>query len=125
MSLCVWLAVVGVVLKGIVGTRYQGLSTCLYLAMGWLVVVAAEPLLLHLAPSTLQWLIAGGIAYTVGVVFFALDERVRYAHFAWHLFVVAGTERVTLDGEMLTRGSNRDYVFGGYRRIDLLTDLIQ
>jgi len=54
-------------------------------------VIAAEPLLLHIPRAGLLWLGAGGIAYTIGVVFFAIDNRVRYAHFIWHLFVVAGT----------------------------------
>ncbi len=88
----VWgLAFLGIVFKGIFGTRYPALSTGLYLIMGWLVLIAAKTLLLHLPLAGLLWLLAGGIAYTLGVVFFVLDERVRFAHFVWHLFVVAGT----------------------------------
>lgn len=88
----IWgLAGAGVVLKCLAGTRYPLLSTALYLAMGWLVVTAAEPLFTALPGAGLAWLAAGGVAYTLGVVFFVLDERIRYAHFAWHLFVLAGT----------------------------------
>ncbi len=88
----VWgLAVVGIVLKGVFGVRYQALSTSLYLAMGWLVVIAAKPLVTQVPWSGLLWLAAGGLAYTIGVVFFVLDGRLRYAHFVWHLFVIVGT----------------------------------
>jgi hemolysin III len=65
-------------------------STWVYLAMGWLVLIAAKPLWLRVPPWGLFWLFAGGIAYTTGVVFFAA-QRVRYSHFVWHLFVMAGT----------------------------------
>jgi hemolysin III len=54
-------------------------------------VVALDPLLAHVAPTGLVLLAAGGLAYTGGVAFFVLDSRWRYAHFVWHLFVVAGT----------------------------------
>jgi hemolysin III len=88
----VWgLALLGIVFKGVFGTRYPALSTGLYLIMGWLVLIAAKTLLLHVPAAGLLWLLAGGIAYTLGVVFFVLDERVRFAHFVWHLFVIAGT----------------------------------
>jgi hemolysin III len=88
----VWgLALAGVVLKAVAGIRHPRLSTSLYVAMGWLALIAIEPLWLHLPAWGLFWLLAGGIAYTLGVVFFALDGRVRYSHFVWHLFVLAGT----------------------------------
>lgn len=88
----VWgLALFGILMKLRFGTRYQGLSTALYLAMGWLVVIAAKPLIASVELAGLLWLVAGGLAYTLGVIFFALDGRVRYAHFVWHLFVMAGT----------------------------------
>ena len=87
----VWsLAVVGVVLKAVGGLRHRVLSTGLYLAMGWLVLIAARPLWLRVPPWGLFWLLAGGIAYTAGVAFFAA-RQVRYSHFVWHLFVLAGT----------------------------------
>lgn len=88
----VWgLALSGILMKALLGTRHQGLSTALYLAMGWLVVVAAEPLIGAVPVPGLLWLLAGGLSYTLGVVFFHVDSRVRYAHFVWHLFVVAGS----------------------------------
>ena len=88
----VWaLAVVGVTLKALDRMSHPILSTGLYLAMGWLVVIAVKPLLAHVATPGILLLAAGGLAYTLGVVFFVLDSRLRYAHFVWHLFVVAGT----------------------------------
>ncbi len=88
----VWgLAFAGVVLKAISGVRFPTLSTLLYLAMGWLALIAVKPLWLHVPAWGLFWLLAGGFAYTVGVFFFVVDDRFRYSHFIWHLFVVAGT----------------------------------
>jgi hemolysin III len=87
----VWsLAFAGVVFKAVGGVRYPKLSTSLYVAMGWLIVVAIEPLRLNVPMSGLFWLLAGGIAYTAGVAFFAV-KRLRYSHFVWHLFVIAGS----------------------------------
>jgi hemolysin III len=88
----VWgLAVAGVLLKALNRMAHPILSTGLYLLMGWLIVIAAQPLSARLPLSGLLWLIAGGLAYTLGVIFFALDSRLRYGHFIWHLFVMAGT----------------------------------
>ena len=88
----VWgLAVVGATLKALDRMAHPFLSTGLYLGMGWLVVIAVKPLLLCVPTEGLILLAAGGFAYTVGVVFFTLDSRLRYGHFVWHLFVVAGT----------------------------------
>lgn len=66
-------------------------STGLYLCMGWLIVVAINPVLANMQPGGVAWLVAGGCAYTVGVAFFAAGGRVRFAHFVWHLFVMTGT----------------------------------
>ena len=87
----VWgFAAVGTIVKAIGGVRYPGLSAAFYLAMVWLILIAADPAW-HLVPRWgLAWLLAGGIAYTAGALFF-LAERIRYFHFVWHLFVVAGT----------------------------------
>lgn len=88
----IWtLAVAGVIFKTLVGAPFHRLSTGLYVAMGWLALIAIRPLWHHMAPGGLAWLLAGGIAYTVGVVFYLLHEKLRYSHFAWHLFVLAGT----------------------------------
>jgi len=87
----VWsMAVAGILLKAIGGIRYNTLSTLVYLAMGWLVVIAADTVWTQVPKWGIFWLFAGGIAYTAGAAFF-LAERIRYFHFVWHLFVVAGT----------------------------------
>ncbi len=87
----VWgLALTGVALKAVGWLRHGVLSTGLYLAMGWLVVVAIQPLSERLPALGLLWLVAGGLFYTAGVPFFAA-RRLRYAHFLWHLFVLGGT----------------------------------
>jgi hemolysin III len=87
----VWgLALAGLVLTAAGGARYPKLRVCLYLAMGWLILVAVKPLWLRMPPWGLFWLFAGGFAYTVGVAFYAV-KRVSYNHFVWHLFVIAGT----------------------------------
>jgi hemolysin III len=59
--------------------------------MGWLVVIAAVPLLERVSAAGVAWLFAGGIAYTAGVAFFLTDARIKFGHFVWHLFVLAGT----------------------------------
>lgn len=88
----VWgIAVAGVTLKALNRLTHPVLTTSLYLLMGWLIVIAAQPLSERVPASGLLWLLAGGLAYTLGVVFFALDSRLRYGHFIWHLFVMAGT----------------------------------
>lgn len=86
----IWsLALFGIVVKATGDFRHPRLSTALYVGMGWLAIIAARPLLLHVPPAGVLWLLAGGIAYTTGVVFFAAERR--YAHLVWHLFVLAGT----------------------------------
>jgi hemolysin III len=88
----VWsLAAIGVALKTFDRLSHAGLSTGLYLTMGWLVLIAAVPLVKQMPFLSLVWLVAGGLAYTTGVVFYLLDSRVRYAHAIWHGFVATGT----------------------------------
>lgn len=88
----VWvLAVIGVVIKSIQSIGTSKLSIALYLAMGWLGVIAAKPLIEFLPMRGLFWLLAGGVMYSVGVIFFAFDHRIKYSHFIWHLFVLGGT----------------------------------
>ena len=88
----VWgLAVAGVALKAFNRMSHPIISTSLYLLMGWLILIAVNPLYARVPASGLLWLVAGGVAYTAGVAFFAADSRLRYSHFIWHLFVMAGT----------------------------------
>lgn len=87
----VWsIAAGGIIMKIVAGVRYPKLSTFLYLAMGWLVVIAVKPLMDTMSVEGLIWIAAGGIAYTIGVIFYALP-RIRFSHLVWHLFVLAGT----------------------------------
>jgi hemolysin III len=88
----VWgVAATGVALKLAGYLRDRTLSTGLYLAFGWLVVAAAQPLLASLGRDGLLWLLAGGIAYTAGTLFFVLDQRLRFGHLVWHVFVLVGS----------------------------------
>ena len=88
----VWaLAVFGVTMKACDRLSHPWLSMGLYLVMGWLALIAAVPLIERVPLPGLQLIVAGGIAYTAGIVFFALDSRFRYAHAIWHGFVVAGS----------------------------------
>lgn len=88
----IWsLAAAGITLKTIYKTAHPVLSTCLYLLMGWLLVIAVKPLMARMPAAGLFLLVAGGVSYTAGVAFFATDSRVPYGHFIWHLFVIAGT----------------------------------
>jgi len=84
------LAIAGVVFKSFAVDRYELASALVYLAQGWFVVVAVVPLVHTLGWHGLLWLGAGGVAYTLGIIFFALD-RLRYFHALWHLFVLAGS----------------------------------
>jgi hemolysin III len=92
LLIAIWvLALAGVAFKVIGGPgKYPRLSTSIYLAMGWIFLLMAGPLWRLIAPGGLAWLLAGGAAYSLGVAFFRA-ERLRYAHFIWHLFVLAGT----------------------------------
>ena len=87
----IWgLAVAGVVFKLFWTGRFPKVSTALYIAMGWLIVIAAVPTTRALSPLTLTWLLAGGVAYTSGT-FFYHNRRIPYAHTIWHVFVLAGS----------------------------------
>ena len=88
----VWaLATLGIFVKATRGAaRHKKFAMALYLGMGWLALVFIRPLALAVPLSVVLWLVAGGIAYTTGVLFYA-RKGVRYSHFVWHLFVLAGT----------------------------------
>jgi hemolysin III len=86
----VWmLALFGIVAKTLVGFRFPKLSLLLYLAMGWIGVLAIRPMAESMSPHELAWVIAGGLVYTAGVPFYAWKTR-RYTHALWHLFVLGG-----------------------------------
>ena len=88
----VWaLAACGITVKLLNCLQHPGLSIALYLAMGWLAVVAAAPTLARMPGQGLTWLMAGALCYSVGAMVFLLDHRVRYAHFVWHLLVMGGS----------------------------------
>jgi len=88
----VWAAAaLGVTVKLLDGLRHPWLSSSLYLAMGWVAVVAGLPIVDRLPTAGLVWLVAGGLSYTLGVIVFLLDNRLRYAHAVWHLFVLGGS----------------------------------
>lgn len=88
----VWLAAIGgVVFKIHCIGRYPRLSTVMYLAMGWIFLIAMEPLFDAIPTAGLLWLFAGGVLYTGGVWFYARDDRVRYNHAIWHVFVLGGS----------------------------------
>jgi hemolysin III len=87
----VWaLAIAGIVFKSFAVDRFAVASVLVYLFQGWVVVFAARPLVHAISPHGLLWLAAGGAAYTLGIIFFALD-RILYFHAAWHLFVLGGS----------------------------------
>jgi hemolysin III len=87
----IWtLAFAGVIFKLFYTGRFKLVSTLIYVAMGWLVIVAIGPLLKALDVWTLGWLFAGGVSYTAGTVFY-MTERIRYSHAIWHGFVIGGS----------------------------------
>lgn len=88
----VWAAAaLGMALKLLGRLAAKGWSTAVYLAFGWAVVALAQPLVAQLSPTGQQLLLAGGLAYSVGTVFFLLDRRLRWGHLVWHVFVLAGS----------------------------------
>ncbi len=87
----IWaLALAGVVFKLFFTGRFKRLSTLIYIAMGWMILVAAKPMLAALDAWTLGWLVAGGLSYTLGTVFYHRPQ-LRYSHAVWHLFVLGGS----------------------------------
>lgn len=87
----VWgLAGMGIVYKLFFAHRFKAFSTALYLSMGWMAVIAIEPFMNSIPYEGLCWIVAGGISYTGGVVFYLMDKR-RFYHAIWHLFVMGGS----------------------------------
>ena len=88
----IWgMAVLGLVLDALPRRGARVLPLVIYFVMGWLIVLAIEPLLAALTRAGFIWLLAGGIFYTSGIVFFVLDHRYPWMHGVWHLFVLAGS----------------------------------
>ena len=88
----VWgLAVIGMLQEIKPRSEARILSIVIYAVMGWIVLVAVKPLLAALGTAGFVWLATGGALYTLGIIFFALDHRLRHAHGIWHLFVIAGS----------------------------------
>jgi hemolysin III len=88
----VWgLAVIGMLQEIKPRSEARVLSLVIYAVMGWIVLVAVKPLLAALGGAGFAWLLAGGICYTVGIVFFVFDERFRHWHGIWHIFVMVGS----------------------------------
>ena len=92
LLIAVWAAAAfGVAIKLLNRLHHRFVSTALYLVMGWVVVFAAGPLVTQLPLAGLALLVGGGLSYTLGAFVFLLDNRVRYSHFVWHLFVLGGS----------------------------------
>ena len=87
----IWfLAIAGILQEFILG-KNKKLSITIYILMGWLVLIVISPLVDALSMAGFWWLLAGGLFYTFGVIFYALDKKVRHFHGIWHLFVLAGS----------------------------------
>ena len=88
----VWgLAALGIAQEFVLGKGARLVSLAIYLVMGWMGLIAAQPLAAGLGSTGFAWVLVGGAFYTGGIVFYALDERVRHFHGAWHLCVLAGS----------------------------------
>ena len=88
----IWvLAVIGIFQEILIGKKTRRYSLILYIIMGWLIVIAINPLIASLSIDGMWWLSAGGFSYTFGVIFFLLDEKYRHFHGIWHIFVMAGS----------------------------------
>ncbi|MBE9608588.1 PAQR family membrane homeostasis protein TrhA [Chitinilyticum piscinae] len=85
------LALIGIAQELLIGQRTRLWSMLIYVTMGWLIVLAAGPLISNLATPGLIWLLAGGLIYSAGIFFFLNDEHIRHGHGIWHLFVLAGS----------------------------------
>lgn len=84
------LAVLGITFKLFFTGRFKLVSTLVYIGMGWMAIFAIQPMIVNIPFASLMWLLAGGVAYTAGTLFYH-NERLRYSHAVWHLFVLAGS----------------------------------
>lgn len=88
----IWgLAALGIAQEAWLAKGARIVSLIIYVLMGWLAVIAVSPLIDALTPAGFAWLVAGGLFYTAGIVFYAFDEKLRHGHGIWHLFVLAGS----------------------------------
>lgn len=88
----IWgIALTGVIFKACFIGRFEAASLTSYLLMGWVVVIAINPLIHNIPPGGLLWLVIGGLCYTIGAVFYVLDKKYYFSHLIWHLFVLAGS----------------------------------
>jgi hemolysin III len=88
----VWsLALIGMILDSLPRKGPRILAIIIYLTMGWLVLFALDPLIAALSSAGFWWLLTGGLFYTVGIIFYVLDDRYPWCHGIWHLFVLAGS----------------------------------
>lgn len=92
LLIIIWaLAATGMILKSLRRLDHPVLSIGLYLLMGWLILIALHPLTREVPAAGIAWLAAGGASYSLGVIFYALDHKIIFGHFVWHLFVLGGT----------------------------------
>jgi len=88
----IWtLALIGIFQEILIGKKTRRYSLILYVVMGWLIVIAINPLMASLSTTGMWWLSAGGFSYTFGVIFFLLDEKYKHFHGIWHIFVMIGS----------------------------------
>lgn len=92
LFIIIWvLAIIGITQEILIGKKTRKYSLFIYLLMGWLIIVAMKPLINSLPERGLWWLVSGGFAYTLGVLFFVLDEKVKHFHGIWHICVLLGS----------------------------------
>jgi hemolysin III len=84
-------ALIGIIMKIFYTGRFDLFSTLMYAVMGWLIVIRWQVLVASIPGSALTLLVAGGISYTIGIVFYLIGTRIKFSHFIWHLFVMAGS----------------------------------
>lgn len=88
----VWgLALLGIVQEIWLAKGNRILSLVIYVLMGWLALIAVSPLISALTWAGFAWLVAGGLVYTIGILFYVTDDKVRHGHGLWHLFVLGGS----------------------------------
>jgi len=84
-------ALIGIVMKIFYTGKFDNISTLIYAIMGWMIVIKWQVLVDSIPSAALTLLLAGGISYTVGIIFYLIGTRIKFSHFMWHLFVIAGS----------------------------------